>query len=131
MTDPIADMLTRIRNGQKARKKYVEVPFSYFKRDIIRLLVERAYLRGYKVIDLGSGKKILRIYLRYNEKGEPVICHIERISKPGRRVYKKVKELHSVRNNLGMAVVSTSKGVLTDHQARVLGIGGEVICQVW
>ncbi|OQX89583.1 MAG: 30S ribosomal protein S8 [candidate division Zixibacteria bacterium 4484_93] len=131
MTDPIADMLTRIRNGQKAHKTCVEVLFSYFKRDIVRLLVERGYLRGYKVLDLGSGKKLLKIYLRYNEKDEPVIRHIERVSKPGRRAYRKVNELDSVRNNLGMAVVSTSKGVLTDHQARVLGIGGELVCEIW
>jgi small subunit ribosomal protein S8 len=130
MTDPIADMLTRIRNGVMARKKMVDMPTSKMRHNIARILTQENFIRGYKIVATDSPSAALKVYLRYNE-GEPVLKGIERISKPGRRVYANLEKLPRVRGGLGLAILSTSKGILTDRQAKMLGVGGEVICYVW
>lgn len=129
MTDPIADMLTRIRNAAQARHRRVDMPVSKLKAEIARLLKENHFIQDYKILDDGR-HGVLRLYLRYYE-GNPVIRNVERVSRPGRRVYKGVQELPRVRNGLGMAIVSTSKGMMTDRQARAEKIGGEVMALVW
>jgi small subunit ribosomal protein S8 len=129
MTDPIADMLTRIRNAITARHERVDIPSSRMKGSIAGLMKEESYISNYRVIkDRGQG--VLRIFLRYSG-GEPVILGIKRISKPGRRVYCRGDEIPRIRGGFGIAIVSTSKGILTDSQAREMGVGGEVVCAVW
>ena len=129
MTDPIADMLTRIRNGYQARHEKVEMPWSRIKEEIARILQEEGYINGYKVHREGA-KAVLRVMLRYVDK-EPVLLGIERVSKPGRRIYSGHRELPKVRNGFGIAIISTSKGLLTDEAARRERVGGEVLCAVW
>ncbi len=129
MTDPIADMLTLIRNGYQARHEKVEMPWSRIKEEIARILQEEGYINGYKVHREGA-KAVLRVMLRYVDK-EPVLLGIERVSKPGRRIYSGHRELPKVRNGFGIAIVSTSKGLLTDEAARRERVGGEVLCAVW
>ncbi len=130
MTDPIADMLTRIRNALAAQHEEVEIPASKIKLEIARVLKQEGYIRGYELIDDGK-QGILRLRLKYGPNGEPVIHGIKRISKPGRRIYVKRKQIPRVLGGLGIAILSTSRGVITDRQARRLGVGGEVICYVW
>jgi small subunit ribosomal protein S8 len=127
MTDPIADLLTRIRNGKMASKEYVEVPISKIKAEILRILQAEGYINNYTTQD----ERTLRVYLKYSDEGESVITEITRISKPGCRVYRAKDELPKVLNGLGIAIVSTSKGVLTDRDARATNVGGEVLCTVW
>ena len=128
-TDPVADYLTRIRNAVRARHKRVDVPASKLKREISRLLTEQGYVAG--VSDAGGGARaMLRIQLRYSD-GRSAISGLKRISKPGRRVYLSAPDVPRVMNGLGIAIVSTSKGLLTDRQAREQNIGGEILCQVW
>jgi len=130
MTDPIADMLTRIRNAGHAKFEKVDIPASRLKIALARILKEEGYIKNYKVIkDTRQG--ILRVYLRYDERQTAIIHGLKRISKPGRRVYSNAVELPRVRAGLGVAVISTSKGVLTDRQARKLMVGGEVMCEIW
>ena len=129
MTDPIADMLTRLRNAGGAGHRWVDMPVSKLKIEIARLLKENAFVFDYKVLDDGA-HGLLRIYLKYVE-GSPVIRHLERVSKPGRRHYVAVEEIPRVRNGLGMAILSTSRGVLSDRAARQEGVGGEVMALVW
>jgi small subunit ribosomal protein S8 len=129
MTDPIADMLTRIRNAQGARQRRVDMPVSKLKTEIARLLKENHYIHEYKVLDDGRFG-VLRLYLKYYQE-KPVIRELRRISKPGLRKYVGVEEIPRVRNGLGMAMLSTSKGVMTDREARAAKIGGEVIAFVW
>ncbi len=129
MTDPIADMLTRIRNGCTARLDRVDMPNSNLKLNVAKLMKDHGYISNYRVIKDGR-QGILRIFLRYQE-GKPVILGLKRISKPGRRHYCGKDEIPKVRGGYGMAVVSTSKGVMTDVQAREQGVGGEVICAIW
>jgi len=131
LTDPIADMLTRIRNAVKARLHVVELPSSTLKQQIARILTEERFISGYKVLGYPSGKRTLRLYLKYNETGQPTIKGLQRVSKPGRRVYAKKDEIPTVRAGIGIAILSTSKGVITDKQAKMLGVGGELICKVW
>ena len=126
MTDPIADLLTRIRNGNMAGKAYVEAPFSKVKAEIVRILKAEGYVSGYTQDD-----RTIRIYLKYSAEGDRVITEIKRISKPGCRVYCSKDELPKVLDGLGIAIVSTSKGVLTDREARLANVGGEVLCTVW
>ncbi len=128
MSDPIADMLTRIRNAQMAEKTSVEMPSSKLKVSIARVLKDEGYIDDF-VVRPNDGKPVLDIALRYYA-GEPVIEKIERVSRPGLRVYRGTHDLPRVMNNLGVAIVSTSKGVMTDRQARQHGIGGEVLCVV-
>jgi|TARA_Y100000588_G_C14246086_1_gene921486 small subunit ribosomal protein S8 len=129
MTDPIADMLTRIRNGQQANKKTVLVPASKVKASVLAVLVEEGYLRSVKDAEL-KGHKAFEVELKYYN-GKPVMNEIKRVSKPGLRQYSSSKELPQVRNGLGVAIISTSKGVMTDANARSANLGGEVLCTIF
>lgn len=136
VTDPIADMLTIIRNGLQARKKDVVVPASRVKKSILQILKDEGYIEDFHEFSVPTrkgeqGKKLrFQVFLRYyNDK--PVIAHIEKISKPGRRVYVSVDEIPKVRNGLGIAILSTSKGIMTDRSARKENVGGELLCIVW
>jgi small subunit ribosomal protein S8 len=131
MTDPIADLLTRIRNGIQAHHDRVELPSSKLKVEIARILKSEGFISNFKLVDENKTQGVLRIYLKYSEDGEPVIHGIERISRPGRRVYRNKQEIPRVLGGLGLAIVSTSKGVLAGHDAVKIGVGGEVLCQVW
>jgi small subunit ribosomal protein S8 len=129
MTDPIADMLTRIRNAQGARQRRVDMPVSSLKKEIARLLKDNHYIHEFKVLDDGRFG-VLRLYLKYYQD-KPVIRELRRVSKPGLRKYVGVEEIPRVRNGLGMAVLSTSRGVMTDREARSAKVGGEVLAYVW
>jgi small subunit ribosomal protein S8 len=132
MTDPIADMLTRIRNGIQSRHDRVEMPTSKLKVEVARILKSEGFISNYKVVsEDGKPQASLRVYLKYSEDGEPVIHGIERISRPGRRVYRGKEAIPQVLGGLGLAIVSTSKGVLSGTEAARTGVGGEVLCQVW
>lgn len=130
MTDPIADMLTRIRNGSNARHDSVDIPASNIKKQLAQILLDEGFIKGYDVIDDGK-QGIIRVDIKYGNQNEKVISGIKRISKPGLRVYVKSDEVPKVLGGLGIAILSTSKGVITDKDARKEGIGGEVICYVW
>ena len=130
MTDPIADMITRIRNANSINKEMVEIPASTIKISIAKLLKEEGYILDYKVIETDP-QNILRVFLKYVENEEKVISGLKRISKPGLRVYVKKDEIPKVLGGLGVAIISTSQGILTDKVARKNGIGGEVLCYVW
>jgi small subunit ribosomal protein S8 len=130
MTDPIADMLTRIRNANTVKHETVDVPASNIKKEIVRILLEEGFVRGYDVIE-DEKQGIIRIQLKYGQTGERVISGLKRISKPGMRVYADKHEVPRVLNGLGISIISTSKGILTDKQARKENVGGEVICYVW
>ena len=130
MTDPIADMLTRIRNANTVKHETVDVPASNIKKEIVRILLEEGFVRGYDVIE-DEKQGIIRIQLKYGQSGERVIQGIKRISKPGMRVYTNAYEVPKALNGLGISIISTSKGILTDRQARKENVGGEVICYVW
>lgn len=130
MNDPLADMLTRIRNGQRANKKAVNSPDSKLRQRVLDVLEREGYIRGYVRDENENGKPEINIELKYHE-GDPVIREIKRISKPGRRVYSSVNDLPRVRNGLGISIVSTPKGVLSDAEARAENVGGEVICTVF
>jgi small subunit ribosomal protein S8 len=129
MTDPIADMLTRIRNALIARHKSLEVPASRIKVEIARILREEGFIADYKVLEEGS-RKIIKIDLLYTPEGETVIKEVQRVSKPGCRVYVNKRELPRVRGGLGISIVSTSRGIMTGTEARRLKIGGELLCTV-
>jgi small subunit ribosomal protein S8 len=129
MTDPIADLLTRIRNGQKAGKPQVRMPSSGVKKAILKVLQDEGYIDGFSAADQGNGKEELVVELRYHD-GRPVIDDLRRVSKPGRRVYRGKDELPQVFGGLGVAIVSTSDGLMSDREARAKGRGGEVICVV-
>lgn len=129
VTDPIADMLTRVRNAGQARHRRVDMPVSKLKIELARLLKENHYIHDYKVLEDGK-HPVLRLYLKYYQE-KPVIRELKRISKPGLRKYVGVPEIPRVRNGLGMAILSTSKGVLTDREARNAGVGGELLALVW
>ncbi len=128
-TDPIADMLTRIRNANMARHASVDVPASNIKKRLAEILAEEGYIKGFEIVE-EDGKKTIKVALKYHEETR-VISGLKRISKPGLRVYANKAELPKVLGGLGIAVISTSKGIVTDKVARNLGIGGEVICYVW
>jgi len=130
MTDPIADYLTRIRNACKAKHKKVDVPASKMKESITRILLNHKFIENYIRIDDGK-QGILRIYLKYGPDEKPVIQGLRRISKPGRRIYVDSDNIPRVMNNLGIAILSTSQGVISNKQAMRLGIGGEVLCYIW
>lgn len=130
MTDPIADMLTRIRNALMRRKQYVLVPSSKMNRAIAQILVDEGYIERFDVLDQ-KPRPILRLWLKYDKNKKPVITGLKRVSKPGRRIYAGKDEIPWVLSGIGIAILSTSRGVMTDRQARRLGIGGEVICFVW
>lgn len=130
MTDPIADMLTRIRNAHSVNHDKVDVPASRLKAELARILKEEGYVRDFKLIQ-DKGRPTIRLFLKYGPQRRRVITGIRRISKPGLRVYAGKDEIPRVLGGLGVAVLSTSKGVLSDRQARQEGVGGEVICYVW
>jgi small subunit ribosomal protein S8 len=129
MTDPLGDMLTRIRNGQQARKDSILTPASKLRTHVLDVLQREGYIRGYSEEEL-AGQKGLRIELKYFE-GQPAIQHVSRVSRPGRRVYSGAQELPRVRNGLGITIVSTPKGVLSDAEARTQNVGGEVLAEVF
>jgi small subunit ribosomal protein S8 len=129
-TDPIADILTRVRNGLIVRKAFVLVPSSKIKVAIAQILLEEGFIQGYEVTNERPQPNI-RLWLKYDEKRRPVVSGMQRVSKPGRRVYKGKGDLPWVLSGLGIAIVSTPKGVMTDREARRQGVGGEVLCYVW
>ena len=130
MSDPLADMLTRIRNGVMAKFDSVEIPKSNIKVSVAKVLKDEGYIHGYEVTDEGP-QGVLKINLKYGPQGEPVITGIKRVSKPGLRKYAKADEIPTVLNGLGVAIVSTSKGITTDRTARARKTGGEILCEVW
>lgn len=132
MSDPIADLLTRIRNAHIAKHDRLDVPASKVKAEMCRILDEQGFIAGYEELDNeeAPGKK-LRIHLRYTPEGVPAVLHMARVSKPGRRVYRSADRLEPVLNGLGVGIVSTSKGLLTDDEAREQRVGGEILCEVW
>ncbi len=130
MTDPIGDMLTRIRNGQMAKLATVESPASVFRKHVLEVLQREGYIRTFSEEDRGNGKASLIIELKYHE-GEPAIRRIDRVSTPGRRVYARIKDLPRVYNGLGISILSTPQGVMSDNEARAAHVGGEVLCRVF
>ncbi len=130
LTDPLGDMLTRIRNGLMRGKGKISSPNSKLRARVLDVLQSEGYIRGYSEVDFGNGKSELEIELKYFEES-PVIREISRISKPGRRVYASVKNIPNVANGLGIAILSTPKGVMADHDAREQNVGGEVLCQIF
>jgi len=130
MTDPIADMLTRIRNANKAKFKTVEIPSSNMKKAIAEVLLEEGYIKSFN-IEENEVQPVLKVELKYDEKGGRVISGLRKISKPGHRIYAKKDELPKVLNGLGIAIISTSEGIMTDKEARKKNIGGEVLAYIW
>lgn len=130
MTDPIADMLTRIRNANSVGHKTVEIPASKMKKALAQILLDEGYIAGYDVDESGV-QGTIKITLKYGQDNERVISGIKRISKPGLKVYAKANEVPKVLGGLGVAIISTSSGIISDRKARELGVGGEVICYVW
>lgn len=130
LTDPIADMLTRIRNANKAGHEKLDVPASILKTEIASLLKREKYIKNYKLIE-DRKQGMLRIYLRYGPNNERIITNLKRISKPGLRRYKGSLDVPKVFSGLGMSIVSTSKGILTDRECRKMNVGGEILCEVW
>ena len=130
MTDPVGDLLTRIRNGQRANKATITTPASKLRENLLTVLEREGYIRGFERYSVRDGIDELKVELKYNE-GEPVITKIERISKPGRRVYAKIADLQKVYNGLGISILSTLRGVMSDAEARTANVGGEVLCQVF
>ena len=131
MTDPIADMVTRIRNAVHARHQRVDVPASRFKADIARILEQEGYIQGFKMIDGPAKSAAIRIFLKYGPRGETVISGLERVSRPGRRVYLGRESVPKVMGGLGTSILTTSRGVMTGRDAVKAGVGGEVLCNVW
>jgi small subunit ribosomal protein S8 len=130
LTDPIADMLTRLRNASAAGHEKVDIPLSRLKVEIARILKKEGFVKGYKVIDQDI-QDILRVYLKYGSGNERVLRGITRTSKPGLRVYARSRKIPRVLSGMGIAIISTSKGIMTDREARTQGVGGEVLCHVW
>ena len=130
MTDPLGDMLTRIRNGAARRKSSVSTPASKLRARVLDVLQAEGYIRGYSEVEFGNGKSELNIELKYYE-GVPVIRELTRVSKPGRRVYVSVKSIPQVANGLGISILSTPKGVMADHEAREQNVGGELLCRIF
>jgi len=130
ISDPIADMLTRIRNGAKAKFNSVDIPGSTLKTEVAKILKNEGYVRNYKFLKDGK-QGILRVYLKYGEAQSNVIYGLKRISKPSRRVYVRCKEIKPIYNGMGIMILSTSKGIMTDKKARQEKVGGEILCHVW
>ena len=130
MSDPIGDMITRIRNGQSARLSEVLVPTSRFRLGVLEVLKREGFIRDFAIEELRSGVSEIRVELKYHE-GDPVIREISRVSRPGRRVYSKIKDLTKVYNGLGISILSTPRGVMSDAEAREANVGGEVLCRVF
>lgn len=130
MSDPVADMLTRIRNAGKAKFNSVDIPGSRLKVEVAKVLKEEGYIRNFKFVKDGK-QGVLRIYLKYDQQQKHVILNLDRVSKPSRRVYLKSKDVKPVFNGLGVAILSTSKGIMSDKNARKANVGGEVLCNIW
>ena len=130
ISDPIADMLTRIRNAVKAKMNSVDVPASKLKTELARVMKDEGYIKNYKFIQDGK-QGILRVYLKYGPGQQATIYGLERVSKPSRRIYVKSREIKPVFNGMGVAILSTSKGIMTDRRARQENVGGEVLCNIW
>ena len=131
VTDPIADLLTRIRNGHMAKHDKLDIPSSKVKQAIVRILKEEGYIKNFKVVD-GKGKPpLIRVYLKYEPSGKPVINGLTRVSRPGRRVFCGKDNLPRVLNGLGISILTTNKGIMATNKAKSLGIGGEILCNVW
>lgn len=130
MTDPIADLLTRIRNAQTSRHAEVRIPYSKLKHEIVKLLYQEGFVGAYRTLS-EAGKKLIEVSLRYVGKKEPTIIQLKRVSRPGRRVYSGSEEIPVVRNGMGVVILSTSKGILTGRQAKAEKVGGEVLCSIW
>jgi small subunit ribosomal protein S8 len=132
MTDPIADMLTRVRNAVHARRQRVDVPASRFKTEVARILEQEGYIQGFRLVTPeGTVQPVLRIALKYGPRGETVITGLERVSRPGRRVYLGRDEVPRVMGGLGTSILTTSRGVMTGRDAVKAGVGGEVLCNIW
>ena len=131
MTDPIADMLTRIRNACGSKHRRVDMPVSKMKAEIARILKENNYIQDFRILDTEEGRPVLRVVLKYAQGGQPVIRELRRVSTPGLRKYVGVTEIPRVRNGLGMAILSTSQGLMSDAQARRARTGGELLALVW
>ena len=131
MTDTLGDMFTRIRNGQMARMAKVSSPSSKLRKNVLEALVREGYIRGYTEVQQGANQAELEIELKYDDQEDPVIRKIERVSKPGRRVYSGIAELGKVFNGLGVSILSTPRGVLSDNEARAQNVGGEVLCRIF
>ena len=130
MSDPLSDMLSRIRNGQMAGKSTVAVPASQIKAKVLDVLIREGFIRGYSETIIRTGIREFTVELKYDE-GQPVIRELSRVSRPGQRVYSAIKDLPRVYNGLGVSIVSTSKGVMSDHEARQANVGGEILCKVF
>jgi small subunit ribosomal protein S8 len=130
MTDPIADFLTRIRNAIQAGHRRVDIPASNVKKRMAEILYEQKFIRNYIIIDDGK-QGILRIFLRFDQDGHSIITNLQRVSTPGRRYYVDVTKLPRVKNNMGIAMISTSRGIMTERQAQRENVGGEVLCYIW
>ena len=131
MTDPIADMLTRVRNAIRVRSSTVDINGSRFVKSVVDVLRREGYVEDVRIAEGVTGRPMIRVYLKYDDDGNPVISSIGRISRPGRREYRGVGELPKVLNGLGISVLSTSRGVFSDREARAAGVGGEILCEVW
>jgi small subunit ribosomal protein S8 len=131
MTDPIADMLTRIRNAVAAKHTRVDMPASRIKADIARILQDEGYIQGFKLVEEAGAPRVLRLFLKYGPRGERLITGIERISRPGRRVYFGRQDVPHVLGGLGTSILTTSRGVMTGREAVKVGVGGEVLCNIW
>jgi small subunit ribosomal protein S8 len=130
MTDPIADLLTRIRNAHRAKHDRLDVPASNLKMEVCRILKEEGYIKNAEMVE-GDPRPLIRVYLAYNKEGKPGIERMQRVSTPGRRVYRGADDIKPVLNGLGVGIVSTSQGLMTDRQARQRRVGGEVLCEIW
>jgi small subunit ribosomal protein S8 len=130
MTDPIADMLIRIKNAHAVNHKTVDIPFSALKLRMIQIFIKENFILDFKKLKRNNGK-IIRVYLKYDNEGAPAISGLKRISKVGKRIYKKAKEIKKVKSGYGAAIISTSKGIMSDKEARRQKLGGEVICEIW
>lgn len=132
MTDPLSDLLSRIRNAHLAKHDRLDLPASKLKAEVCELLKEEGFIRNFRqVTDEKTSRGTLRIFLRYSAEGTPAISHLERVSKPGRRVYRRADDIQPVRNGLGVGIFSTSQGLMSDRQARERRVGGELLCEVW
>ena len=137
MTDPISDMLTRLRNAVSAKHARVDLPASKLKAEIARILQDEGYIQGFRLVeepaerDGGQPRQLIRVFLKYGPRGEKVLTGLERISRPGRRVYLGVEDVPTVLGGLGTSILTTSRGVMTGRAARKAGVGGEVLCNVW
>jgi small subunit ribosomal protein S8 len=131
MTDPIADLLTRIRNAYRVRHDRLDVPASRLKGEVCQILKDEGFIEDFHLGEEGTTHRQIRILLRYTPEGEPLVRRMQRVSRPGRRVYRKSADIKPVLNGLGVGIVSTSQGLLTDKAARQRGVGGEVLCEIW